>query len=211
MEPSFWKARWQEGRIGFHEGKPNAFLERHVARLGAEGRVFVPLCGKTEDMAFLASKGHEVLGIDLVESAVGDFFREHGLEPARETNERFTVLRQAPFTLLAGDFFALTKDDLAGVTAVYDRAAVVALPPDLRTRYAALLRSLVAPGTPILVVSFEYPQERMEGPPFSVGEDEIRRLYAGASIERLDEAPLETGKLAEAGVGAIEQCWLVTT
>ncbi len=211
MEPSFWKARWEEGRIGFHEGTPNAFLERHVARLGERGRVFVPLCGKAEDMAFLAKQGHEVVGIDLVESAVRDFFREHALEPVEEKSDRFTTLRAGAFTLHAGDVFAIEPRDLAGVTAVYDRAAVVALPPDLRTKYAAHLRSLVPAGTPILVVTFDYPQEKMEGPPFSVPEEELRRLYAGLSIERLDEAPIATGRLADAGVGATEQCWLVRT
>lgn len=214
MEPSFWKARWEEGRIGFHEGRPNAFLERHVAQLGEPGRVsrvFVPLCGKAEDLAFLAKQGHEVVGIDLVESALRDFFREHELEPVEEKNERFTVLRAGSFTLLAGDFFSLEPGDLGAVTAVYDRAAVVALPPDLRARYAAHLRTLVPAKTPILVVAFDYPQEQMEGPPFSVGEEELRRLYAGLPIERLDEAPIETGRLRDAGVEAIERCWLVRT
>lgn len=211
MEPSFWKERWQEGRIGFHEGQPNKFLERHVGRLGAPGHVLVPLCGKAEDVAFLAAQGHSVVGVDLVESAVRDFFREHELEPEVEANERFTRLRARAITLLAGDFFALTTDDIGEVTAVYDRAAIVALPPDLRRRYAAHLRALVPAGTPILIVTFDYPQELIEGPPFAVGEEEVRTLYAGASIERLDEAPIETGKLRDAGVGAMERCWIVRT
>lgn len=211
MEPSFWKARWEEGRIGFHEGRPNAFLERFVDRLGPARRVLVPLCGKAEDMAFLASKGHAVVGIDLVEAAVRGFFDEHGVEPEVTTDDRFTVLRSGPFTLFAGDFFALEPRDVEGVTAVYDRAAIVALPPDLRARYAAHVRALVPAGTPILTVTFDYAQEKMEGPPFSVTEDELRRVYAGLSIDALGEAPITSGRLHEAGLSAIEKCWLVRT
>src|SRR5688572_28800395 len=152
MEPSFWRERWQEGRIGFHEGKPNAFLAKHVETLGAadaRGRVFVPLCGKAEDMAFLASRAHEVVGVDLVESALRDFFREHGVDaPEESKDDRFVTLRHEHVTLLAGDLFAVTRADLGEVSAAYDRASIVALPADMRVRYAAHLRALLPKGTP---------------------------------------------------------------
>lgn len=213
MDPSFWRERWQEGRIGFHEGKPNAFLAEHVEDLGAPGRVFVPLCGKAEDMAFLASRGHEVIGVDLVESAVRAFFREHGVDaPDESKDDRFVTLHHDNVTLKAGDFFALTKEDVGTATAAYDRAAIVALPPDLRARYAAHLRVLLAKGTPILTVTFDYDETRFTGPPFVVPEAELRRRYEGATVRLLAEGPLSqtTGALARAAVDATEKCWLVT-
>jgi thiopurine S-methyltransferase len=212
MEPSFWRERWQEGRIGFHEGKPNAYLEKHFGALGAPGRVFVPLCGKAEDMAFLAARGHEVIGIDLVESALRDFFREHGIEPSETKDDRLVTLRREGITLLAGDFFDVTKADVGTVTAAYDRASIVALPPEMRLRYVARLRALLPAGTPILTIAFEYDESRFTGPPFAVGEAELRRLYDGARLELLDSAPLtqRTGSLAQADIGALERCWLVT-
>lgn len=213
MEPSYWRERWGEGRIGFHEGKPNAHLERHLDRLGPPGRIFVPLCGKSEDLAFLASRGHEVIGVELVESAVRDFFREHGNgEPETSRDDRFVTFRHEAITLLAGDFFALTEEDLRGVTAVFDRAAIVALPPDMRARYAAHLRSLLPRGTRILTVTFDYDESRFSGPPFAVSDAELRRLYEGARIEPLDAADLShpTGSLARADIGAIEKSTLVT-
>jgi thiopurine S-methyltransferase len=212
MEPSFWRERWQEGRIGFHEGKPNAFLAKHVDKLGPRGRVFVPLCGKAEDLAFLASRGHEVVGVDLVESAVRDFFREHGIDPEESRTDRLLTLRHEAITLLAGDFFALTKEDVAGATAAYDRASIVALPPDMRARYVAHLRALLAKGAPIVTITFDYDESRFTGPPFAVTEAELRRHYEGATLELLDSSPLSqtTGALAQANVGATENCWLVT-
>src|SRR5215207_3966897 len=183
MEPSFWRDRWQEGRIGFHEGKPNAFLAKHVEHLekdGAPGRVFVPLCGKADDMAFLASRGHDVVGVELVESALRDFFREHDVPaPEESKDDRFVTLRHEHITLKAGDFFALTKTDLGRITAAYDRASIVALPAEMRARYAAHLRALLPRGAPILAVTFEYDESRFTGPPFVVKEEELRHLYEG--------------------------------
>lgn len=212
MEASYWRKRWEDRRIGWHEGKPNAFLEKSIDRLGAPGRVLVPLCGKTEDLAFLASKGHEVIGVDLVETALGEFFTDHDIEPSRSTDDRFTRLGHDRITLLAGDFFALTKADAGELTAAYDRAAIVALPPDMRVRYVALLRSLLPKGARILTVTFEYDQSKHAGPPFSVAEAELRRLYEGASIESLGTVPLteSSGSLTPA-MGAVERAWLITT
>lgn len=207
MEPEFWAARWREGRIGFHEGRANAFLERHVARLGEKKRVLVPLCGKTEDIAFLASRGHEVVGIELVEGAVRAFFREHDLEPSVTRGERCTAFNSGSVTLLAGDFFACTRADVGPVDRFYDRAALVALPAEMRARYVKHLRTLVSPGGEGIVVAFDYPQEKMEGPPFAVSDAEIRSLFA-ATV--LDEAPTQSPKLRESGAHVIERCYYVT-
>lgn len=206
MDTEFWMERWREGRIGFHEGRPNTFLERHVGELGAQRRVLVPLCGKSEDMAFLASRGHEVVGIELVPEAIEAFFREHGLTPAQSDGPRVRAWSAGGITILEGDVFACTREDVGAVTALYDRAAIVALPPDVRPRYVAHLRSLLAPGARGLLVTFEYPQERVSPPPFSVGADEVRALYAGARVTELESRPLEGPRFTDAGVTGSERC-----
>lgn len=217
MDPSYWEQRWKDRRIGWHEGKPNAFLEKYVERLGASGasgaagRVLVPLCGKSEDLAFLASKGHEVIGVDLVETGLREFFAEHDIDPTCSNDDRFTRFAHDRITLLAGDFFALTKADAGALTAAYDRAAVVALPPDMRVRYAAHVRSLLPKGARILAVTFEYDQSKHAGPPFSVGEEELKRLYEGAEVEALDSRALtESSGSLTAEMGARERAWLIT-
>lgn len=177
MEAEFWLRRWREGSTPWHEGAPNAALRRHLDGLGLESgdRIFVPLCGKAEDMWWLHQRGLRVLGIDLSPIAGREFLRAHGLDYTETRAPRYSVLESPGFRLLAGDFFALDAADLAGVAAVYDRAALVALPEGMRRRYAERLLTLV-PG-PILLISMVYPEHEIEGPPFSVPEREVHALF----------------------------------
>lgn len=209
MEREFWFERWQAGQIGFHEGRPNGFLERHAARLGAGRRVLVPLCGKAVDLAYLGALGHDVVGVELVEDAVQAFFGEHGLTPTVARDGEHVRYQAGAITILAGDLFATTPGLVGPVDALYDRAALIALPPDLRPRYVEHVRGLVAPGTPGLLVTLDYPQEVMAGPPFSVGDEEVRRLYAGASVEQVDEGPARAPRLEAAGAKGVERCYVL--
>jgi thiopurine S-methyltransferase len=203
-----WIARWREGRTGFHEGRPNALLEHHVAQLAGRRRVLVPLCGKSEDLVFLVASGHEVVGVELAEQAVRAFFDEHRLTPSITPRGSLVEYRAGAISLLVGDMFATTPALIGPIDALYDRAALVALPPELRPRYVAQLSTLVPAGAPGLIVTLEYDQRRVNGPPFAVLEPELRSLYAGRVIDLLEErtAP-EVGKCAQAGVPVIERCF----
>lgn len=189
MDRDFWVSRWREGKIGFHEGRPNAFLSRFAARLDGCARVLVPLCGKSEDLAFLASRGHEVVGVELVEDAVRAFFAEHGLAPEVSPRGALTAYTAGTVTILAGDVLAVTRDDVGPIDAIYDRAALIALPEDLRQRYVDRLLKLAAPWLRALVVTLTYDQARMAGPPFSVTDTELMRLYDGYLVEHLASEP----------------------
>jgi thiopurine S-methyltransferase len=210
MEIDFWAARWKEGRIGFHEGRTNTFLARYVDYLGPiPRRVLVPLCGKTEDMAFLAAHGHHVMGIEAVEDAVKAFFREHDLVPEVRERGHIRAYSSARVTLLAGDLFDCTKELVGEVDALYDRAALVALGADVRPRYVAHLRELLSPRSKGLVITFDYEQSKLEPPPYAVSEDEVRRLYAGARVTAIDEGPLDSQRFRDAGVDATEHCFAI--
>jgi len=215
-----WLARWREGRTAFHEGRPNDLLVRHAAHLAGSRRVLVPLCGKSEDLAFLAACGHDVVGIELAEQAVQAFFAEHDLTPSVAPHGPVVAYRVGPgmvrpagpatsgaIALLAGDFFAVTPELLGPVDALYDRAALVALPPELRPPYMARLRALVPAGAPALVITYEYDQAAVGGPPFAVLEAELRALYAGAAVELLEERPGGLAKCAQSGVSVSERCF----
>jgi thiopurine S-methyltransferase len=205
METAFWQSRWQEDRIGFHADQVNPFLQEFWPRLGLQGHehVFVPLCGKTLDMHWLAQQGHLVTGNEVIEKAVAAFFSESGLRATRTEEGRFERWRGGEVDLLCGDFFSLEKEDLAGVTAWYDRAAQVALPPETRVRYYAKLAELLPKGAKGLSLSFEYPQEQKEGPPFSVEEEEVRALcdgrFACTLLHRSDRMEAEP-RLKEQGL-----------
>lgn len=210
MDIEYWIERWKEGRTGFHEGKPNAFLTRHVERLGpAPKRILVPLCGKTEDMAFLASRGHHVVGIEAAEQAVRAFFREHDLVPEEKDAGAYRSFSTSCVTILAGDLFACTAEDVGNVDALYDRAALIALGPEVRTKYVAHLRSLLAPRSRALLVTCEYDQSKLEPPPHDVKEAEVRELFAGARIDLVDEGTFDGPKFREAGVSARERCFAI--
>jgi thiopurine S-methyltransferase len=187
MDSAFWHSRWGAGQIGFHEGQPNAHLVKHHAVLGAGTRVFVPLCGKTEDLAYLAAQGHEVVGVELVESAVVAFFAEHGVTPEAKKDGVFTRYSANGISILAGDFFAVTPEKLGAIGALYDRAAVIALPAEMRADYVEHVRALMPHDAPGLIITVEYEQSRVEGPPFSVSESELRAHYAGLSLERVED------------------------
>ena len=211
MEHDFWHERWDDGRIGFHEGRPNAFLARHVDVLGPPpGAVLVPLAGKSQDLVFLASKGYSVVGVELSPKAVTDFFAENGLIPSIATVGPFEVWSAGRITFFVGDFFALKPEHFPAVgpiAALYDRAAIVALPPEMRARYAAHVRTLMAPGAPGLVVTFEYPQELMDGPPFAVPGAELRHLYEGLAVEEIDSAMADSPRLRDLGITCVERCF----
>jgi thiopurine S-methyltransferase len=210
MEPEDWHQRWESNQIGFHESQVNAYLARHYALLGlARGQtVFVPLCGKSLDLRWLADQGAHVLGVEWSPIAVESFFAEQGLTPRTRKDRAFTVSESGPIRLLCGDYFALAPADLAGVQAVYDRAALIALPPERRAEYVAHLDRLLPGARRTLLVTLEYPQEQMQGPPFSVAEREVQMLFAGASIERLgtQDVLADTPRFREKGLTRLLEC-----
>jgi thiopurine S-methyltransferase len=155
-------------------------------RTGA--RVFVPLCGKSRDLIWLAKRGHSVVGCEISRIAVTSFFDEAGLAPLRTVDGPVERWRAGAIEILLGDFFGLGCEVIGGFDAIYDRAALVALPETMRPRYVEALIGLAAPGTAMLLVTVEYPQHEREGPPFSVPERDVRELFGGAAEVALLES-----------------------
>lgn len=179
MDHAFWHARWARGEIGFHQSETNPHLVRFWSALGlpAGTEVFVPLCGKSLDLLWLAHQGHAVLGVELHRPAVAAFFAENGLAAEVRPHGAFEAWHCGSLRILCGDVFALAPAELAGVRGVYDRAALIALPPALRATYVAHLGAVLPPAAATLLVTLEYPEGEREGPPFSVPETEVRTLY----------------------------------
>ena len=196
MDRDFWLNRWETNDIPFHEGEANAFLVRYFATLPLPpaARVFVPLCGKTRDIAWLLAQGLRVVGAELIELAITDLFAELRLKPDISTIGALQRYSAAGIEIFVGDIFDLTRDVLGDVDAVHDRAALVALPPDLRARYAAHLIQITG-AAPQLLNCFEYDQNLMRGPPFSVEADEVARLYGAAYQVTLLERVVVKGGL----------------
>ena len=187
MDPKFWHEQWELNQIGFHQHNIHPFLREYWSRVASgKGQVFVPLCGKSLDMVWLREEGHDILGVDLSPLAVADFFKEQGLPVSILSTDDFQGYESDGFELLSGDFFELRSHHLAKVTAVYDRAALIAMPPHLQIRYAQHLLSVLPHHPPILLITFEYSETEMQGPPFSVTEQRVNELFGQVySIEKL--------------------------
>lgn len=196
MDTDFWIRKWEKNEIVFHEGQPNALLVSYfkVLNLVEGSRVFLPLCGKTRDIAWLLSKGHKVVGAELSKLAVEQLFAELEVEPTITKLDEVTGYSAQNIDIFLGDVFALSCDMLGTVDAIYDRAALVALPPEMRTRYTKHMQEITDKARQLLI-TFEYDQSLMAGPPFSLTNDEINRHYESAyRITLLDGMPVP-GKL----------------
>ncbi len=210
MEPDFWHQRWRDNLIGFHQTDINEHMQLFWERmhLTPGARVFVPLCGKSLDMRWLRDRFFEVIGVEISPLAVTSFFDENGLTPEIVERNHFEIYQTPGIRVYLGDFFDLTPAHLDGVRAVFDRASLIALPPAMRERYVRHLLSLVGADVPILLITLEYLQNQMDGPPFSVHEDEVNGLYAEQrrverllDLDRLSDEP----RFAERGLTALHE------
>ncbi|WP_127471253.1 thiopurine S-methyltransferase [Thiomicrorhabdus aquaedulcis] len=180
MDADFWHKMWQSGVVGFHQADINAFLRQFWPRLMLNGgAVLVPLCGKSLDMLWLKEAGHEVLGVELSAQALDEFLHENNIVAQPITHDRYCGYELPGMRLLCGDFFHLTAQECRHVCAVYDRAAIVALPKAMRAAYAQHLKVILPKGTQLLMVTMEYNETQLSGPPFSVTQDEVMELFAG--------------------------------
>ena len=203
---------WREGRIGFHEASGNGYLRTYVDYLGQGRRVLVPLCGKTVDMAFLAARGHTVVGVEFVEAAARAFFAERDLVPTETPATENSLLRLSAgaVTIVVGDFFAATTDDVGFIDAFYDRAALIALAPGVRGRYVEHLKSLVTFGAPGLLITFEYDAALMDGPPFPVFAVEVLQRFGQERVHELAHGPVPQPRLNAAGGVGTERCYHIS-
>ncbi len=209
MDADFWHRRWQSGDIGFHENSVNPMLAAHVGQLALadSARIFLPLCGKTRDIAWLRERGYRVVGVELSGLAIGELFEELGETPEVAEQGGWKHYRVEGIDIHEGDFFDLTAQRLGPVAAVYDRAALVALPAAMRVRYVAHLRRVTGTA-PQLLITFEYDQTRLDGPPFSVDAAEVQALHgAHYTLASLAQTPV-TGGL-KGRVEAITRAWLL--
>ncbi len=198
MNPSFWIGRWQNHTIGFHQHQINRHLQDFFQSLEAPpgSTMLVPLCGKSLDMLWLREQGYRVVGVELSEIAATAFFHENGIPFEIEPQNRFVRYRSDGIEILQGDFFAVQSTDIDGISSAYDRAALIAMPKEMRDRYARQMGALMPSGARTLLITAEYPEEQMSGPPFSVSEEEIRRIFGGtfkvrmaSSTDALEENP----------------------
>ena len=209
MEENFWHQRWREGAIGFHLGAPNPLLVAHFDRLQLPrgSRVLLPLCGKTTDFSWLLAAGFSVAGAELSSIAIDALFDELGVTPTIERVGALSRYSAPAIDIFVGNIFDLSAALLGPVDACYDRAALVALPEEMRGSYATHLQAITG-GALQLLISFEYDQSRSDGPPFSIDGAEVARLYAATChLENIATVDVDGG--LKGRVPAVERVWLL--
>lgn len=207
MQAAFWHKKWADNQIGFHQSQVNPYLQAHwpALQLAPGSRVLVPLCGKSLDLLWLAGQGHQVRGVELSAQAIEAFFAGNGLQPEVSRQGQFEVWRSGEIELWCGDIFDLQTADLAECAGLYDRAALIALQQEMRSSYLQLLGKGLPAGAQGLLVTLEYDQARIDGPPFSVAEREVREGYADWQVDALEARQIiaESPKYSQAGVSSL--------
>jgi|TARA_B110000977_G_scaffold165260_1_gene212327 thiopurine S-methyltransferase len=198
MQEKDWLIRWQKNQIGFHDAEVNSHLKKYISAsdLKPGDTIFLPLCGKSADITWLAEQDFQVIGVELSAIAIESYFSEQGLSFDRVESGRFITRSSRNIHLLEGSFFDLRHQDLGDCSLVYDRASLIAFDEPTRTRYAQWMRSIIGNDTDILLVTLDYNQSEMNGPPFAVSTHEIMRHFESAfqidiirQTEIVDESP----------------------
>lgn len=209
MNPEFWHDKWQKNDIGFHLAEANPLLVKYFNALQLQPgqRIFIPLCGKSLDIAWLLNQGLEVVGIELNEMAVSQLFEQLKLEPTIETLGSLKLYHAKNLRVFVGDIFTLTFKNLGKVSAVYDRAALVALPETMRSQYSQHVIA-ISQNARQLLICFDYCQQEMPGPPFAISDAEVRRHYSqNYQLQKLASMSVEDGLKGQ--VSASENVWLL--
>ena len=203
---NIWESRWHEGRIGFHLPQLNIYLKRfstHLLKSEPEN-IFVPLCGKTLDLPWLANRTKKVIGVELVSQAVEEFYRENEISYSIQPAGKLQLFKSDSIDIYHGDFFDLTREETGSFEAIYDRGSIVALARPERQKYVEHLLSFLAPGGRLLLITLEYDQEQMSGPPFSVSDTEIEILFTQyGRMELLETCDIIDERLRNKGLDFI--------
>ena len=187
LDHSFWHQKWEKNEIGFHMDCYNPWLENYANEIfSGKENVFVPLCGKTPDLKYLASLNKKVVGVEISHIAAQDFFKEQypNTHVIEKKEKDFASYNNNYVQILTGDFFELTQKHTRGFSAIYDRASLIALPKKMRSDYVKHLRWLCGEAS-MLLITLDYDQNKMGGPPFSVTPDEVEELFSYAKVNQL--------------------------
>ncbi|WP_196140465.1 thiopurine S-methyltransferase [Aliikangiella sp. G2MR2-5] len=215
MEREFWLEKWNRQEVGFHNPDPHPFLSQYAGKVFQQSeQIFVPLCGMSVDMVYLLSLGIRVVGCELSEKAVSRFFDvsagyEGVQKPviSRSAESPLALYDGGDIKIWQGDYFSLREHDFDQVQAIYDRAALIALPENMRKNYVNHMHRLF-PSAKLMLITLEYPQQEMKGPPFSVERSEVEKLFNFAQIKVLAKMDILKGepKFMQRGLTELTEC-----
>ncbi|XP_029637123.1 probable thiopurine S-methyltransferase isoform X4 [Octopus sinensis] len=194
-EHGYWINRWTTKNIPFHQEEMHVSLEKHLDKFidGRNGiKIFFPLCGKCVDMKKLADKGHNIVGVDIAEQALQEFFTDQNLEytveELKDNTGKLFASKDGKIKLYCMDMFKFSKDFEGQFNAIWDRGALEAISPKTRIRYAQVIKQLLSSDCHDMIAAMRYDPSLFQGPPYNVTEEDIQNLYGDmCSIEEIDE------------------------
>ncbi|CAA0082584.1 Thiopurine S-methyltransferase [BD1-7 clade bacterium] len=209
MKADFWHQRWENKETGWHEASANPVFTDTFHHLGLTtgDRVFVPMCGKTLDIHWLLDNGYAVVGAELNEPAVQQLFTELGKKPRISDSGTHKCYEAENITVWVGDILTLSTEQLGQVDGIYDRGALVALPKEMRSRYAPHIKA-ISQCAPQLLVTYRYDTQKMQGPPFAIAEAELEAHYDNTHQRVEVFSRTVDGKFAPE-VTVVERVWLL--
>ncbi|XP_056335454.1 probable thiopurine S-methyltransferase [Danio aesculapii] len=221
MDLSEWENRWQEGRTGFHRSDVHNLLKDNVDKLicgRKDVRLFFPLCGKAVDMKWLADMGHTVVGVEISEKGIKEFFQEQNLAYNEEAvadipGAKLFKSTDGKISIYQCDLYKFSSAVAGHFGGIWDRGALVAINPRDRQKYASLLVSLMSSDCRYLLDTLEYNPELYEGPPFFVSEVDIKTVFGGScNIDLLQSVGGLEEKHRSWGLDSLtEKLYLLTT
>lgn len=196
MDIEFWEQRWSQNQTAFHLPTVNPYLKKYLYKFHIQkgNKVFIPLCGKSVDIAWLASEKFNILGVECSDIAIESFFQENQLTSEKIKQNEFNLYSSQNIEILQGDFFKLDENRLKDTMLVYDRASLIALPDQQRIEYVNFLNKILPETAEIFLITLEYDQSKMSGPPFSVNRKQVKQYYDSLyHIEVLNESDVLEG------------------
>lgn len=210
MEADFWHKKWELNEIGFHKTEANPLLVKHLVQLSLKNgdRIFLPLCGKTLDIGWLLQQGFQVVGAELSELAIQQLFEQLELKPQIAEIGSLKRYSAKNLDVFVGDIFAIDRELIGHIDAIFDRAALVALPSEMRIQYAKHLIDITN-NAPQILITFEYDTKGVSGPPHAISKNEITTHYdANYQLKTLERENLRGGIKGKSE--AIERVWLLS-
>jgi|TARA_B110000238_G_scaffold191472_1_gene225717 thiopurine S-methyltransferase len=204
-----WRDRWKDNRIGWHQELGNASLKKHWSPVNRSCTVLVPLCGKSKDLVWLANLGHRVIGIEVSEIGARAFFLENNLIYKESTYKNLKIFEaiNIQISIYCGDYFDY---DLCDAEALYDRGSIVAIRPEIRSSYVHHMKSLLGQEAYKFIISLEYAEGFVEGPPYSIKPVEMLSYWSDL-IEKDSYNDIENSspKFRKSGLNqVIETVWV---
>lgn len=195
----FWQEGWDKGFTGFHQSEYNPVMKSYFADKELVGKnILVPLCGKSKDMFYLASKGANVIGVEVVKSPIDEFFHENHIDYTCVGNLYKSKGLNGEISIYHADFFDIKLDER--IDFLYDRASNVALPECMRNdQYYPAIKRLISSETQILLLTMDHNGARDFGPPYPVSKEETLLNYPRLKLNSAKEIK-SMDRFIEAGI-----------